>query len=97
MTEKMIIDAYCRVRTIDNTIPDEVLDFMKDASIEKLRQINKNRELLNQNFDNDDEDFYDDYYECPSCGFNPKEDSNHSIDCPDNDEPFALLMREGFD
>jgi hypothetical protein len=36
MTEKMIIDAYCRIRTIDNTIPDDVLDFMKDAAIEKL-------------------------------------------------------------
>lgn len=38
MTEKMIIDAYCRIRTIDNTIPDDVLDFMKDATIEKLRK-----------------------------------------------------------
>ena len=36
MTEKMIMDAYVRMRTIDNTIPDEVLDFMKDAAIEKL-------------------------------------------------------------
>lgn len=36
MTEKMIIDAYVRMRTIDNTIPDEVLDFMKNAAIEKL-------------------------------------------------------------
>jgi hypothetical protein len=40
MTEKMIIDAYCRIRTIDNTIPDDVLDFMKDAAIEKLRIAN---------------------------------------------------------
>ena len=38
MTEKMIIHAYCRIRTIDNTIPDDVLDFMKDAAIEKLRK-----------------------------------------------------------
>ena len=38
MTEKMIRDAYCRIRTIDQTIPDEVLDFMRDASIEKLNQ-----------------------------------------------------------
>lgn len=37
MSEKMIIDAYCRIRTIDNTISDDVLDFMKDAAIEKLR------------------------------------------------------------
>ena len=34
----MIRDAYCRIRTIDQTIPDEVLDFMRDASIEKLNQ-----------------------------------------------------------
>jgi hypothetical protein len=38
MTEKMIIDAYCRIRTIDQTIPDDVLDFMKNAAIEKLRK-----------------------------------------------------------
>jgi len=38
MTEKMIRDAYSRIRTIDNTIPDDVLDFMKDAAIEKLRK-----------------------------------------------------------
>ena len=42
MTEKMIRDAYVRIRTIDQTIPDEVLDFMKDASIEKLKQVNNN-------------------------------------------------------
>jgi hypothetical protein len=37
MNEKMIIDAYCRIRTIDQTIPDDVLDFMKNAAIDKLR------------------------------------------------------------
>lgn len=36
MTEQMIRDAYCRIRKIDQTIPDDVLDFMKDAAIEKL-------------------------------------------------------------
>lgn len=41
MTEKMIIDAYVRIRTIDQTIPDDVLDFMKDASINHLRNIKK--------------------------------------------------------
>lgn len=34
----MIRDAYCRIRTIDNSIPDDVLDFMKDAAIEKLHR-----------------------------------------------------------
>ncbi len=38
MNEKMIRDAYCRIRTIDNTIPDDVLDFMLEASLEKLNQ-----------------------------------------------------------
>lgn len=38
MTENDIIKAYVRMREIDNTIPDEVLDFMKDASIEKLNK-----------------------------------------------------------
>ena len=37
MTEKMIIDAYCKIRTIDHTIPDDVLDFMKDAAIGLVR------------------------------------------------------------
>lgn len=45
MTEKMILDAYARIRTIDQTIPDDVLDFMKDASIEKLKQVNNNNVL----------------------------------------------------
>lgn len=36
MNEQMIRDAYCKMRTIDNTIPDDVLDFMKDSAIEKL-------------------------------------------------------------
>ena len=42
MTEKMIRDAYVRMRTIDNTIPDDVLDFMKDVAIEKINEVNKN-------------------------------------------------------
>ena len=38
MTEKLIIEAYCRIRTIDNSIPDDVLDFMKESALEKLRK-----------------------------------------------------------
>jgi len=41
MTEKDIINAYCRIREIDQTIPDEVLDFMKEAAIEKLVKANQ--------------------------------------------------------
>lgn len=39
MKKQMIIDAYCKIRTIDNTIPDDVLDFMKEAALEKLKAI----------------------------------------------------------
>lgn len=35
MTRKDIIDAYCEIRKTNTNIPDEVLDFMKDAAIEK--------------------------------------------------------------
>jgi hypothetical protein len=40
MTEKDIIDAYIKIRKIDNTIPDDVLDFMKDSAINKLNKSN---------------------------------------------------------
>lgn len=33
---KEIINAWARIRNIDQTIPDDVLDFMKDAAIEKI-------------------------------------------------------------
>lgn len=36
MTKKDIIDAWAVIRKIDNSIPDDVLDFMKDCAIEKL-------------------------------------------------------------
>jgi hypothetical protein len=41
MKKQDIIDAYCLIRKIDNTIPDEVLDFMKTSTIEKLDDIEK--------------------------------------------------------
>lgn len=47
MTEEIIRDAYCRIRTIDNTIPDDVLDFMLKASLEKLSNL-KYKELLDE-------------------------------------------------
>jgi len=37
ITEEDIIKAYTRIRTIDSTIPDDILDFIKDASIKQLR------------------------------------------------------------
>ena len=36
--EKSIREAYGRMRTVDNTIPDDILDFMKEAAIEKLNR-----------------------------------------------------------
>jgi len=39
MKEDEIRNAYVRIRTIDQTIPDDVLDFMKDASISALSAI----------------------------------------------------------
>lgn len=38
MKVKDILDAYIRIRQIDNTIPDEVLDFMKRCAIERLEK-----------------------------------------------------------
>jgi hypothetical protein len=40
ITEKLIREAYLYLRT-NNTIPDEVLQFMLDASLEKLHKIAK--------------------------------------------------------
>ena len=36
MKKQDIINAYIRIRKIDNTIPDDVLDFMKNAALERL-------------------------------------------------------------
>jgi hypothetical protein len=41
MTAKDIINAYVRMRTIDNTIPDNVLDFMKNAALAALNETDK--------------------------------------------------------
>lgn len=48
MTEEDIIKAYCRIRVIDHTIPDEVLDFMRQAALEKIRQISDLDTLLTE-------------------------------------------------
>lgn len=45
MKAKSIYEAYARIRTIDQTIPDDVLDFMKDAAIEALKPNNVKKEL----------------------------------------------------
>ena len=46
ITEKLIIDAYVFLRRTNNSIPDEVLDFIKDSSIAALtQQVNDNKLL----------------------------------------------------
>lgn len=37
ITKKEIMDAYVFLRTKNNSIPDEVLDFIKDTALEKLK------------------------------------------------------------
>lgn len=33
MSKESIIEAYCHIRKTDNTVPDDVLDFMKDSAL----------------------------------------------------------------
>lgn len=44
VTPETIIEAYLFLRKHNHSIPDETLDFMKHASIEKLEEINKCRQ-----------------------------------------------------
>lgn len=44
MKKSDIIDAYCRIRKIDQTIPDEVLDFMKESALERLDKLEEEEE-----------------------------------------------------
>ena len=81
MTEKMIRDAYCKIRTIDQTIPDDILDFMKDVAIEKLNEVNKNfvlADVSGQVCSHPDKYFVSGVfggYWCPKC------DRNVDADC----------------
>lgn len=45
----MIRDAYCRIRTIDNTIPDDVLDFMLQSSLEALKSLDSQNQTTTNN------------------------------------------------
>lgn len=38
MKRSDIVHAWAKIREIDNTIPDEVLDFMKDSAISALEK-----------------------------------------------------------
>lgn len=61
MKHKDIIDAYVRIRTIDHTIPDDVLDFMKDSAISCLVQEPKVEEQ-ELNFKLTGRDWTEDFY-----------------------------------
>jgi len=37
MKPKDIVDAWAHIRKIDQTIPDDVLDFMKDAALAAIK------------------------------------------------------------
>ena len=39
VTKQSIIEAYVFLRTKNQSIPDETLDFMKDAALEALAKI----------------------------------------------------------
>ena len=41
ITEQSILEAYIFLRENNHSIPDETLDFMKGASLDKLTEINK--------------------------------------------------------
>ena len=38
--KEQVIKVYCHIRTIDNNIPDDLLDFIKDSAIDKLSDLN---------------------------------------------------------
>jgi hypothetical protein len=55
MKDKDIIQAWATIREENNTIPDEVLDFMKDAALSLLNST-PNVEVSENKINNDDTD-----------------------------------------
>jgi len=49
MEKTDIINAYLEIRKTNNTIPDEVLDFMKDCAIQKLSLPEQEEKECNHN------------------------------------------------
>lgn len=45
ITKKDITDAYVFLRTHNNSIPSEVLDFIKNAALEKLEKNQKEYDI----------------------------------------------------
>lgn len=46
ITAKLITDAWAHCRTTNNSIPDEVLDFMKDISLAALHSQNSGKPFV---------------------------------------------------
>lgn len=46
ITKEDIVKAYAKIRIIDSSIPDEVLDFMKQASIDKLSNVDLEQKIV---------------------------------------------------
>lgn len=57
---KDVIDAYCRIRTIDNSIPDDILDLMKDSAIATLNscQLNYLQMIVERHFIPEVQNYY---------------------------------------
>lgn len=63
MTKKEIISAWYKIREENNTIPDDVLDFMKDCAIERIELYKSSREILHAKEVNTEQPT-----ECGNCG-----------------------------
>ncbi len=48
INETEIIRAWSHIRKIDQTIPDDILDFMKECAIQKIRELNENEHITRQ-------------------------------------------------
>jgi hypothetical protein len=60
--KKQIIDAYLWIRKNNNTIPDEVLDFMEEAALEKLAKGDRPKAKISDEDKKEFIDYCDEYY-----------------------------------
>lgn len=51
MTEQEIIEAWLEIRKTNNTIPDNVLNFMKESALKELKKVKVTADELFQKFD----------------------------------------------
>lgn len=48
VSRKSILEAYMFLRDHDNGIPEETIDFMKEAALEKLNDLEKTESTYNR-------------------------------------------------